>query len=183
MTRLMTAALEAGSAGGQRIRRRGRDLGRRQSPRLARPLLQHEQPAQAVRSVRAQDRAAAAARHLEPRRRACRSSSAANRASRTLDECSVVTAPYKVEGEVVGTVGVIGPTRMAYERVIPIVDITAKLLSSALTQVMGDRGVVATRTLRSRACLLATARRPASASCWSTSARPKRRRPRRCAPT
>jgi heat-inducible transcriptional repressor len=51
-----------------------------------------------------------------------------------LDECSVVTAPYEVDGQVVGTVGVIGPTRMAYERVIPIVDITAKLLSSALSQ-------------------------------------------------
>lgn len=51
-----------------------------------------------------------------------------------LDECSVVTAPYQVDGRVVGTVGVIGPTRMAYERVIPIVDITAKLLSSALSQ-------------------------------------------------
>jgi heat-inducible transcriptional repressor len=51
-----------------------------------------------------------------------------------LDECSVVTAPYEVDGKVVGTVGVIGPTRMAYERVIPIVDITAKLLSSALAQ-------------------------------------------------
>jgi heat-inducible transcriptional repressor len=50
-----------------------------------------------------------------------------------LDECSVVTAPYEVEGQVVGTVGVIGPTRMAYERIIPIVDITAKLLSSALS--------------------------------------------------
>jgi heat-inducible transcriptional repressor len=50
-----------------------------------------------------------------------------------LDECSVVTAPYSVGGQVVGTVGVIGPTRMAYERVIPIVDITAKLLSSALS--------------------------------------------------
>jgi heat-inducible transcriptional repressor len=50
-----------------------------------------------------------------------------------LDECSVVTAPYEVDGRVVGTVGVIGPTRMAYERVIPIVDITAKLLSSALS--------------------------------------------------
>lgn len=50
-----------------------------------------------------------------------------------LDECSVVTAPYEVEGQVIGTVGVIGPTRMAYERVIPIVDITAKLLSSALS--------------------------------------------------
>ncbi|WP_410497993.1 heat-inducible transcriptional repressor HrcA [Chitinibacter sp. S2-10] len=50
-----------------------------------------------------------------------------------LDECSVITAPYRVNGEVVGTLGVIGPTRMAYERVIPIVDITAKLLSSALS--------------------------------------------------
>lgn len=50
-----------------------------------------------------------------------------------LDECSVVTAPYEVNGQVVGSLGVIGPTRMAYERVIPIVDITARLLSSALT--------------------------------------------------
>ena len=50
-----------------------------------------------------------------------------------LDECSVVTAPYEVDGKIVGTVGVIGPTRMAYERIIPIVDITAKLLSSAMS--------------------------------------------------
>ena len=50
-----------------------------------------------------------------------------------LEEMSVVTAPYGVNGKVVGTLGVIGPTRMAYERVIPIVDITAKLLSSALS--------------------------------------------------
>lgn len=50
-----------------------------------------------------------------------------------LDECSLVTAPYEVDGQVVGTLGVIGPTRMAYERIIPIVDITAKLLSSALS--------------------------------------------------
>jgi heat-inducible transcriptional repressor len=55
-----------------------------------------------------------------------------------LDECSVVTAPYEVDGRVIGTLGVIGPTRMAYERVIPIVDITAKLLSSALTQQLSD---------------------------------------------
>ncbi len=51
-----------------------------------------------------------------------------------LDECSIVTAPYEVDGQVVGTVGVIGPTRMAYERVIPIVDVTAKLISSVLSQ-------------------------------------------------
>ncbi len=49
------------------------------------------------------------------------------------DEMSVVTAPYEVDGRIVGTLGVIGPTRMAYERVIPIVDITARLLSSALS--------------------------------------------------
>jgi len=51
-----------------------------------------------------------------------------------LDECSMVTAPYTVDGQVVGTLGVVGPTRMAYERVVPIVDITARLLSSALSQ-------------------------------------------------
>jgi heat-inducible transcriptional repressor len=51
----------------------------------------------------------------------------------TLDECSVVTAPYRINGLVVGTLGVVGPTRMAYERVIPIVDITARLVSSALS--------------------------------------------------
>jgi heat-inducible transcriptional repressor len=49
-----------------------------------------------------------------------------------LDDCSVVAAPYTLDQEVVGVLGVIGPTRMAYERVIPIVDITAKLLGSAL---------------------------------------------------
>jgi len=50
-----------------------------------------------------------------------------------VEEMSVVTAPYEVNGKIVGTLGVIGPTRMAYERVIPIVDITAKLLSNALS--------------------------------------------------
>jgi len=49
-----------------------------------------------------------------------------------LDACSVVTAPYTRDDEVVGVLGVIGPTRMAYERVIPIVDVTARLLGSAL---------------------------------------------------
>ena len=50
-----------------------------------------------------------------------------------MEEMSVVTAPYQVNGNIVGTLGVIGPTRMAYQRVIPIVDITARLLSSALS--------------------------------------------------
>lgn len=49
-----------------------------------------------------------------------------------LDDCSLVTAPYSVSGEVVGMLAVIGPTRMAYDKVIPIVDLTAKLLSAAL---------------------------------------------------
>ncbi|MCB1735560.1 MAG: heat-inducible transcriptional repressor HrcA [Gammaproteobacteria bacterium] len=49
-----------------------------------------------------------------------------------LDGCSLVTAPYRVEGEVVGVLGVLGPTRMSYESVIPVVDITAKLLGAAL---------------------------------------------------
>jgi len=50
-----------------------------------------------------------------------------------LEECSVVTAPYRVNGQIVGTLGVIGPTRMAYEHVIPIVDVTARLLGGALS--------------------------------------------------
>lgn len=50
-----------------------------------------------------------------------------------IDEMSVVTAPYEVNGQIVGTLGVIGPTRMAYNRVIPIVDITARLLSLTLS--------------------------------------------------
>jgi len=48
------------------------------------------------------------------------------------DECSLVTAPYEVDGEQLGVLGVIGPKRIPYERVIPVVDITAKLLSLAL---------------------------------------------------
>ena len=52
----------------------------------------------------------------------------------SLDECSVVTAPYSANGQVVGTLAVVGPKRMDYERVIPIVDITARLLGNALTQ-------------------------------------------------
>ncbi|MGI4860292.1 MAG: heat-inducible transcriptional repressor HrcA [Janthinobacterium lividum] len=51
-----------------------------------------------------------------------------------MEEMSVITAPYEVDGKIVGTLGVIGPTRMAYQRVIPIVDITARLLSQALSQ-------------------------------------------------
>ena len=50
-----------------------------------------------------------------------------------MDQLSVVTAPYEVDGRIVGTLGVIGPTRMAYDRVIPIVDVTAKLLTSVLS--------------------------------------------------
>jgi heat-inducible transcriptional repressor len=52
----------------------------------------------------------------------------------TLDECSMVTAPYQVDGRIVGVLGVIGPTRMAYDRVIPIVDATARLLGAALKE-------------------------------------------------
>jgi heat-inducible transcriptional repressor len=51
---------------------------------------------------------------------------------RILDDISLVTAPYMQDNKVVGVLGIIGPTRMAYERVIPIVDVTAKLLGSAL---------------------------------------------------
>lgn len=49
-----------------------------------------------------------------------------------LDNCSVVTAPYNVDDDTIGVIGVIGPTRMAYDRVVPIVDVTARLLGTAL---------------------------------------------------
>jgi heat-inducible transcriptional repressor len=51
-----------------------------------------------------------------------------------IDELSVVSAPYEIDGQVVGTLGVIGPTRMPYERMIQIVDITSRLVTNALSQ-------------------------------------------------
>ncbi|HPW33867.1 MAG TPA: heat-inducible transcriptional repressor HrcA, partial [Arenimonas sp.] len=49
-----------------------------------------------------------------------------------LDACTVITAPYGAQGKVLGVLGVIGPTRMAYDRVIPMVQATADLLGQAL---------------------------------------------------
>ena len=49
-------------------------------------------------------------------------------------DCSVVTAPYQIDDSHIGVLGVIGPKRMHYDRVIPVVDITAKLLSAALNK-------------------------------------------------
>ena len=51
---------------------------------------------------------------------------------KVLDDCSVITSPYAVDDEVMGVLAVVGPTRMSYDRVIPIVDLTAKLLGEAL---------------------------------------------------
>lgn len=53
---------------------------------------------------------------------------------RAFDGCSIVTSPYEVDGKILGVLGVIGPTRMSYERVIPLVDVTAKLLGTILNQ-------------------------------------------------
>ena len=49
-----------------------------------------------------------------------------------LTDCSVVTAPYESDGKCIGVIGVIGPTRMSYEKVIPVVDVTARVLGNAL---------------------------------------------------
>lgn len=57
-----------------------------------------------------------------------------------LDNCSVVTAPYKAGDDAIGVLGVIGPTRMAYDRVVPIVDVTARLLGAVLkASIASDR--------------------------------------------
>ncbi len=49
-----------------------------------------------------------------------------------LGECSVITAPYQIDGKLLGVLGVVGPKRMSYAQVIPVVDVTSKLLSAAL---------------------------------------------------
>lgn len=54
------------------------------------------------------------------------------------EDLSVVTSPYEVNGQVVGTLGVIGPQRMPYDRMIQIVDVTSKLVSNALSQPKGS---------------------------------------------
>jgi heat-inducible transcriptional repressor len=51
-----------------------------------------------------------------------------------MQELSVVSSPYEVDGQIVGTLGVIGPTRMPYDRMIQIVNITSRLVSNALSQ-------------------------------------------------
>ncbi len=52
--------------------------------------------------------------------------------SDVLEHCSLVAAPYKIDGKTLGVLGVIGPTRMAYDRIIPVVEVTAKILGAAL---------------------------------------------------
>jgi heat-inducible transcriptional repressor len=51
------------------------------------------------------------------------------------DDCSVITAPYEVHGQAAGVLGVVGPTRMAYREVIPVVDVTARVLGAAINQI------------------------------------------------
>ncbi|TAN12404.1 MAG: heat-inducible transcriptional repressor HrcA, partial [Burkholderiaceae bacterium] len=51
-----------------------------------------------------------------------------------VEQLSIVSAPYEVDGQVVGTLGVIGPMRMPYDRMIQIVDITSRLVGNALSQ-------------------------------------------------
>lgn len=53
---------------------------------------------------------------------------------RLLNDCSIVTAPYQLDDDTIGVLGVIGPTRMAYDRVVPIVELTARLLRTAMAQ-------------------------------------------------
>jgi heat-inducible transcriptional repressor len=51
---------------------------------------------------------------------------------KVLDDVSLVTSPYEVNGELAGVLGVVGPTRMAYQDVIPVVDVTARVLGAAM---------------------------------------------------
>ncbi len=56
-----------------------------------------------------------------------------------LNDCALITSPYEVEGEVLGAVGVVGPTRMSYDEIIPIVDVTARLVSAALNPALNSK--------------------------------------------
>ena len=133
----MTAAVEAGGA----ALHEGEALvvtGERNLLAARRPRVEHGRGCASSSTCSSRRPRSCTCSTCRSARRACRSTSAASPGSCPLDECSVVTAPYEVDGQVIGTLGVIGPTRMAYERVIPIVDVTAKLLSNALTQQMND---------------------------------------------
>ena len=133
---LMAAAVEVGRR--RAARGRGARRHRREEPAVGRrPRVEHGPPAAALRPVRAEDLAPAPARRvaaragradLHRRRVGARAARRVQRRHRAL----------RGRRPVIGTLGVIGPTRMAYERVIPIVDVTAKLLSNALTQQMND---------------------------------------------
>jgi len=65
-----------------------------------------------------------------------------------IEELSVVSAPYEVDGQIVGTLGVIGPTRMPYDKMIQIVDITSKLVSNALSHALISLAMVLTATMQ-----------------------------------
>jgi heat-inducible transcriptional repressor len=93
----------------------------------------HEPPAPRVRAVRAKDPAHAPAGRLQPRRRRAHLTSAAKARSCRLKSCPWSAPPTRWMGSIVGTLGVIGPTRMPYDRMIQIVDITSRLVSNALS--------------------------------------------------
>ena len=134
---LMTAAVDAGEGAlrGGRVAGRHRRAQPAATPRTSRPTWSACGGCSTCSTRRRRSCTCSTCRSA---RRACRSTSAASRGWSPLDECSVVTAPYEANGQVIGTLGVIGPTRMAYERVIPIVDVTAKLLSNAMSQQLND---------------------------------------------
>ena len=134
---LMKAAVDAGE--GALAEGRGAGRHRRAEP-VARggPRVEHAAAAAAVRSVRAEDLALAPARRVAARagRADLHRRRVGSRAARRMQRRH--RAATRSNGQVIGTLGVIGPTRMAYERVIPIVDVTAKLLSNALSREFAD---------------------------------------------
>jgi heat-inducible transcriptional repressor len=129
---LMQAAVKVSSEAIESGAGRGGDLRRAQPAGRQRFFRRHGQPAQAVRPVRAKGAADAPARRLQPAE-GVRIYIGGESQVIPYQELSVVSAPYEVDGQVVGTLGVIGPMRMPYEKMIQIVDITSKLVSNALS--------------------------------------------------
>jgi heat-inducible transcriptional repressor len=132
MSELMTAALRSRQPGDCRHLDPVRHQRRKEPARHRRPVVQHDR-LRRLFDLFEQRTGLAQLLELSSRAEGVQVFIGGESGIAPLDECSVVAAPYEVDGQIVGTIGVIGPTRMAYERVIPIVDITAKLLSSALS--------------------------------------------------
>ena len=133
ITALMHAAVQAGSEAHRREPRASRDRGRAQPARDPGFLERHGRACSKLFDLFEQKTQLMRLLEVSSRADGVRIFIGGESLVVPFEELSVVSAPYEVDGQVVGTLGVIGPTRMAYNRMIQIVDITSRLVSNALS--------------------------------------------------